>query len=44
MNVVTAVKESFDSGSGYGGWLRRTQAEGDFGNWVNEFLSKGKKV
>lgn len=43
IQITTILKESLDSDTGYGGWLKKTQAVGDLATWLNDFLSKKKE-
>lgn len=43
VHLVTVLKQSIDTETGYGGWLAKTGALGDLGSWVNEFSAKKKE-
>jgi len=40
LNIAKTTKESLDAATGYGGWLKKTGGEGDFGSWLNGYINK----
>lgn len=42
IQIATILKDSLESETGYGGWLKKTQAVGDLGTWLTDFLTKKK--
>ena len=42
-NIVISLKESLDSDTGYGGWLKKSKSEGDLGTWLNDFIKNKKE-
>lgn len=42
IQIATILKESLDSETGYGGWLKKTQGVGDLDTWLTDFLTKRK--